>query len=540
MLEVRKVYVASNSSAKNALVDGDILIYPSNDSWNDFSYRTLFEYCIVGVDFGSAFRLAFIDGQKDVPSAVADGLNGVLGPVEISKFPPFFSMQIDMDHYREIVDFWGVSAAEVLLHALHDVAVARAVDPSATWLRGALRSAHFQMSFLRNSDSNFAFHNAASLLSGVEFEDINVAPNTLVLDFQLEGFSSAHNFLFTFSPTSLPPKRIAVIIGKNGVGKSRALNHLVRSAMGQPVGQFHDGNGCMPRLSRIVAVCTPGEAESTFPDEPLLPQSYVYKRISAVCSEELQTLPQVLVTLSRDTRRIGARSRWDIFSESVQQVLDFDSLVVDADERGGKVGREIFVHRLWEGGEQASAEARMTVNPAGGLKRKLDNGSSVLLSSGQQSFVRLAAQLCTYVENGSLVLMDEPETHLHPNLITGLVAMLDRILALTGSIALLTTHSAYLVREVPQSQVHIIYHDEANQTVEILKPRLRTFGADVGSISHFVFGDEIVNRLISQLEEKLSENVDAAESWLARIERDLSTEAIMALRREIDRRTEQK
>ncbi|HDR8922021.1 TPA: ATP-binding protein [Burkholderia vietnamiensis] len=539
MLEVRKVYVASESAAQDGLVEGDILIYPSTDRWNDFGYQTYCEFLIVGTDFVKKFRLAFVEGPEIVSAMISKGLNGSTGPVEISSFPPFFSMQIDMDQYRDVVDSWGASTAKALLRALHDVVTVQALEPSTPWLRDALQSPHFQMSFIRSSDSNFAFHNAASLLSGVEFENINAAPSTLALNFQIEGFASPHRFEFTFSACSSPPKRIAVVIGKNGVGKSRTLNQLICSAMGQPAGEFHDGEGVMPRLSRIVAVCTPGEAETTFPDEPPVPQSYVYKRISAAPSDELHTLPQVLVTLSRDMRRIGAHWRWSIFAESVRQVLDIDELVVDTKGGGIGTGGELSLRRLWEGGEQASAEARMRVNPTGKLRRNV-KGNSVPLSSGQQSFVRLAAQLCTYVENGSLVLMDEPETHLHPNLITGLVAMLDRMLSLTGSIAIVATHSAYLVREVPHSQVHIIRQDDVNQTIEISKPRLRTFGADVGSISHFVFGDDIVNRLISHLEESLDEDAGVAEKWLASIEGELSTEAIMALRREIEKRREQK
>ena len=536
MVEFGKVYVSSSSALKSSLADGDILIYPSSDKWNDFGYQTFCEYAVGGVDFGNKFRLSFLNETEMVHAAILEGLKGASGPIEITRFPAFFSMQLDMEAYREVVTFWGTDGARNLLLALHDVVVARALEPSMSWLPDALQSPQFQMSFIRSSDTHFAYHNAASLLSGVEFEDINVAAPTVALDFQLDGFASPHRFEFSFSGKSLPPRRIAVVIGKNGVGKSQTLNQLIVSAIGlQPAGNFHDGEGVMPRLSRIIAVCTPGEAEATFPEEPPVPHGYVYKRISANIHDTKETLAEVLVTLSRDMRQIGANFRWDIFTESINQILAFDDLVLDAKANTAGAAHEISLSRLWTGGEQASVRARMLVDPAGKLKRKVGD-KSVPLSSGQQSFVRLAAQLCAFVENGSLMLMDEPETHLHPNLITGLVAMLDKVLALTGSIAIIATHSAYLVREVPHSQVHIIRLDDTSQAVEITKPRLRTFGADVGAISHFVFGDDIVNRLIGQLEEHLGHDASAAEKWLESIEAEVSTEAVMALRREIEKR----
>ncbi|SED79287.1 AAA domain-containing protein, putative AbiEii toxin, Type IV TA system [Burkholderia sp. WP9] len=324
------------------------------------------------------------------------------------------------------------------------------------------------------------------------------------------------------------------MIGKNGVGKSRALNELVSSAI-SGARNFHDGLGKMPRLSRILALCTPGEAEHTFPAEPSIVSNFRYKRISSNASSGEQSLPSILVNLSRDRRKIGGRWRWDIFEESIRQIVEFSDLVLAARDDALVRDRLVDIERLWLFGEQASAEARQKVSLTGQLMRRVDGGA-VSLSSGQLSFIRLAVQLCTFIENGSLVLMDEPETHLHPNLITGLVAMLDRILRLTGSIAIAATHSAYLVREVPQSQVHIIRQPEASGPVEILKPRLRTFGADVGAISHFVFGDDIVNRLIEELEPKIQGDTAAAEQWLASVESELSTEAFMLLTREIEKR----
>lgn len=95
------------------------------------------------------------------------------------------------------------------------------------------------------------------------------------------------------------------------------------------------------------------------------------------------------------------------------------------------------------------------------------------------------------------MLLDEPETHMHPNMISDFVELLDEILENTGSLALIATHSAYFVREVSREQVHIF--SKQDNSVHISTPRLRTFGSDVDSISQFIFCEDVDNRLVDKI-----------------------------------------
>jgi len=101
--------------------------------------------------------------------------------------------------------------------------------------------------------------------------------------------------------------------------------------------------------------------------------------------------------------------------------------------------------------------------------------------------MRFAAQAASAIEQGSLLLLDEPETHLHPNFISNLMEILDNLLQSTGSIAIIATHSAYVVRETPRNCVNVLTLE--NRQIRIDQPRMQTFGATIDSISQFVFGD---------------------------------------------------
>lgn len=532
MLE--RVYFGLGPNAVRGVPKGCILVHPSADGWNDFGYKTLCDYVISGQPetLGGTLRLAFIDGHDDVREDIAKhATDDHAAPAQM--FPPYFSLQTGMEKYRNIVQERGPIKAKEFLSNLHDLVVLSQTEYRPEWLDAALRSSHFHKSFLRASDSFFAYHHAAPVLEGLEYESFQSAPDTLRLEFELPGFSSSHIFDFQFSASSIPAKRIAVIIGKNGVGKSRALHEIASSVLADRR-SLHDGRGRRPQISRLLAIGTPGEAEHTFPLTSSPGQAAPYFRLTALETRSEDSLPNVLIRLAREREGLGATQRWHIFQDAVERVLPFDDLCLSARSDSSTPSGIVPLRNLRSRGEQASTNSMHMVDPTGTLFRLID-GQPVLLSSGQISFIRLAAQMSLFIENGTLILLDEPETHLHPNLLSDLVAIIDRILYLSGSIAIAATHSAYLVREVTRSQVHIVGVSDRGQ-VTVVQPRLKTFGADVGAISQFVFDDSIVNRLIEDLEARLDMSVDDAIRWLESVKEELSTEATMHLRREIERR----
>jgi ABC-type transporter Mla maintaining outer membrane lipid asymmetry ATPase subunit MlaF len=137
------------------------------------------------------------------------------------------------------------------------------------------------------------------------------------------------------------------------------------------------------------------------------------------------------------------------------------------------------------------------------------------LSSGELAMLRFAAQAAGSAERGCLFLFDEPETHLHPNFVSEFMAVLNTILAATQSVAIIVTHSAYIVREVPSQRVRIFSLED--RKIAIDRPRLQTFGASIDSISQFVFADTSISH---QYQETL-------QTWLDSLGSDISIEGII-------------
>lgn len=530
---------------RSALPADAIQIYPSGSNWNDFGHVTLFCFLLPNENSAREFRFSFLD-ERQPANVIKDTLSKHEKPfAHADEFPQFFSLHYNIDEYRKIVSSLGVGLANSTLLEVHDLVAIRQRYPVPQWVDDAVESRVFNLSFMRTSASFYAFYHAAPILTGLKEESLNSVASHIQFEFKLSAFANSHQFNFRFEKTGIIPNHIAVLIGKNGVGKSQTLKNIVLSALFEPK-RLTDGNGNSPSLSQIIAISTPGETDSTFPRQPQQSNSGIkYIRLSALPHEKAysggQTLPEVILQLARGwDSTIAGVSRWDIFCESIAKMFKIESLAIS--KRMDLVLTDavppppppppVSFDSLRGGGEQNSLEAMRRLDKSGQIVRTT-NGTLIPLSSGQLSFMRLAAQLCLNIENGSLILIDEPETHLHPNMITDFVSMLNKILELSGSISIVATHSAYLVREVSGSQVHIIKASD-DGSVEIGHPRLRTFGADVGAISNFVFGDDIINRLIEEVADKLKSAPELYPNWRETLKAQLSTEAVMYLMQQLE------
>ena len=387
----------------------------------------------------------------------------------------------------------------------------------------------------------FAFHNADSVLHGLEGDSFSIISTEFSLSYELAGFSEHHHFDMNFETDSILPKRISVLIGRNGLGKSQALHTIVSSLM-KGDERFCDRELGRPMISRLLAIATPGETVNTFPQERVN-KRIQYRRLILNRSSRAKLskgFGDLCVQLARSEESIGDNNRWMLFKDSIQVFPDIKNIVIplakDPSVSASHVLRVkgkcyIPLLKLNSGGEQARLEVQGAIvsnaNPMVSIY-----GDIFPLSSGQLAFIKFIVQACLFVENGTLVLLDEPETHLHPNFISEFIRILDRLLKLTGSIAVIATHSAYFVREIPRTQV-LVFKRSLDGQVDIQNPRLKTFGADVGAISYFVFEDEITNGLVEDLLKQFPQTQEDRRSLLSELETELSSDVGMYLRRKL-------
>lgn len=482
-----------------------VLVRPTDDRWNDFSFRTRITYEVRSADiwaepFGG--YIGFL--TEDEQSSDVTYLNELLSkrsPLQPEDIPaPFFTMLAAMAEYRKLVDALGPKEVRLLLHSLNDVVATTEFRPTTPWLDDAVSSAVFNMSFLRSSESFFTFKNAGPLLRGARYEEFNLSSTSLAVELPRDTMPAVE-MTFQFDHDSTLPKRMAVVIGKNGVGKSQTLSHIARTALLRNT-TLRDASGERFVFARLLAFAPTNEAEQVFPVAPQGRTHVWYRRYSlnrTRRSKRNQYVTDLLVQLARSDQRIGVQTRWEIFLEAIAAIDGWEEIVIPV---RGETRPYLPLTELRTSGEMRSLQMYATVDGTRPPRRQLEGGTYEL-SSGEISFLTFAAQVCLDIENGSLLLIDEPETHLHPQLISSFSSLLNSLLAATGSIAILATHSVFVVREVFREQVTVLRRSPEGFTVAA-RPTLRTFGADPGAISFFVFGEDRPSSLASEVKANLA------------------------------------
>jgi predicted ATPase len=523
-----------------------IVISIQSEKWNDFGHNIRFDMMVKNrylEVYPSKIFLAFkkvkldeiVDEgneQREVDSTnsqsrreiqvvnsmeVRDHLVGLTNEstfTELKNFEIAFSMLPSLKSYRELVKYHGVSEANLILKSLSDLVRAKEFSPNSKLPEKARATDVFATAFMRNSESFFAYYSAGSILRGLERESFSKISQNLKLNYKLAMFENRHEIDLMFEHSSVIPRRVNVIIGKNGLGKSMALRGIANSLLkmkgsidAKLIDEKSENETKRPLINRLLVLGTPGETDNTFPNPKSKDLRIEYKRISISRTKgKLVEGPgETLAFLLRDDEELKGRTRFEIFYDSAKEFLPLNNIYF---ELGNGFSEEIpalmsindFLKPMNEQKKlRVNSMLRENTNPQHKIAGKL-----YPLSSGQLSYLKLSLICARYIENGSLVLLDEPETHLHPDFISGYIDLLDTVLEKTGSFAVVATHSPYVVREVPKDQVHVL--SQVGNRIEVLKPRIPTIGADIGDISYFAFSNSYDARLASKIYTKIKRN----------------------------------
>src|SRR5262249_55586353 len=113
------------------------------------------------------------------------------------------------------------------------------------------------------------------------------------------------------------------------------------------------------------------------------------------------------------------------------------------------------------------------------------------LSSGHAIVLLTVTRLVDLVDEKTLVLLDEPEGHLHPPLLSAFIRTLADLLTRRNGVAIIATHSPVVLQEVPAACAWIL--NRSGQITTAARPPVETFGENVGTLTREIFGFEVTN-----------------------------------------------
>ncbi len=483
-----------------------IVIVPDHDSWNDFDYRLYADMHVLLSDREEvrSIRLMF-EGEGDTASYLKS-LFALAGPVVPATNIPkqISSLQRKTESYRDLVAEVGFARAVAALRVLGDAVLLTLEDNDLARL-ALIKSERFHAAMVRSAEEYRAFRRGGQHLRPSPVAEVEDAATSFELRPPLPGGDLLDPLAFDFKPDLLFDDRVGVLIGRNGIGKTQSLLALILGMTTSDVAAAGALNPA-PQVRRVLMF-------SSVPSDPypksILPWlgiDYEYHPVA------IDTLP-----LGRS-----------FILSLVDCVRDDDALFGTGEEgqdRHGLLRKTLRELGMWDGlhvpltspSKGADDKFKNTVQLNGVPYYRLDDvkgeyrtitllnridltrpavvlstsGELRHLSSGELAMLQFAAQAIASIERGSLLLFDEPETHLHPNYVSEFMDLLQELLKQTQSIAIIATHSAYVVREVPRHRVIILRQTDGG--IEVVSPRLQTFGANVDDVSQFVFGDTLIS-----------------------------------------------
>jgi len=555
-----KVFVSKDDPVRERMPERSVVLTPRNPGWNDFGNQVAATISIKGVGDKFLSLDAFVVVLSDSPDVtLRNSFSGWVSELQAqttemlipTKFDErvFLTLLDDDKSYRDLAG-WCESLEErfSILLAIGDICMARVHSSvSEGTLEKVLEDDTFTLGVLRTGSAYRAFVKGPRYVARAVIPWSTDARANIKVDVLLNGFQAPHVTTLAFTGAqSMVSDRVQVLIGKNGTGKSQLLRQLIGSlalradTSGQtvfpdtPNADFSAAAAEWKALPNSVLVFS-------IDHEDLLPRSvrldapldYWYfsfasqtEHMSSVASAAMP-LGRAVLDLIRDDSLLNGAPRFQIFENIVDPVLPLSVIHLPL-KRFPKMVRgaikDVDGH-LWiplsavPSGEQALLYLASAVD----LTRDLALIDSEMRpfppSSGQRVYLRFAALSLCAISQASLIILDEPETHLHPNFISEFMSLLHDLLTATNSIALIATHSPYVVREVPTSCVHVVSRE--SDTPSIGSVHLKTLGASVSSISDAVFGDAAATKFhrkvavaLSRQGKKASTSEAGRVSWL--------------------------
>lgn len=145
------------------------------------------------------------------------------------------------------------------------------------------------------------------------------------------------------------------------------------------------------------------------------------------------------------------------------------------------------------------------------------------LSSGHAIVLLTVTRLVELVDERTLVLLDEPEGHLHPPLLASFVRCLSEMLIRRNGVAIVATHSPVVLQEVPRSCAWKLRRSRSASVVE--RPTVETFGENIGVLTREVFGLQVTHSGFHRLLQEAVSDGSGYKSVLRRFKHQLGDEA---------------
>lgn len=467
-----------------------ILNFKAHDWWNDYSLNSKCDL-IYRDENGKNQNLGVlkvISSSHDNYSERVDENNRyinfhtILPDIFTELDDSYCSLGQGRDYYLNLKESFGKKFRSIL-YALKDAAFFSDIEDHFE------KDYYFKNSLIRKDKAERLLREIKFELSGVKRQDMYRFDYLFSPIFGKDDDIPPNQISFNFEDVSDIPNRICAIIGKNGVGKTQFISKLPQSLTERIVKDFE---GSIPTFSKIIALSY-SPFDNFKPSQSSADTDYIF------CSLRNDS-GDLGDSRSRAIKFGLARKRIQTLGRSLQWMTILKNFLPES------FIAEAFYFDAWG----APNEVNVNID-------KL-NSNRKSLSSGQRILLEAVTNIIAYIRFDSLLLFDEPETHLHPNAIAQLMNTIYNLVNQFKSFCIITTHSPIIVRELLSRNVFVF--DREHDHLSIRKIGMESFGANLSDITEEVFGTNEIPKHYKGIIKQLQSNGRSEQDILNSIKSD--------------------
>ena len=447
----------------------------TQDNWDDYGYKTTFDATLRQaeddeIELGTLkiMKASQDGGYTDLPKRAFEALG-----------TKFCSLGGDLDYYEKLFKL-GPSIYLPYLKGLSDAVFSDDIRASFEDTEG------FRVSLLRFSGAERTIEDARKLFTSNKRRR---AGSGFQVKFKTKVSERANSFTVTFDfrRRDRLPHRMNVVIGYNGTGKTRLLSNLAIASSGyghatkeaaakEAAGRFV---GTPPPFKKVVVVSysafdtfvIPGRTE--IEKERLKEEGDLFGYVYCGLRERGEDIEDDLDHRASYRLRTPEETEAE-FVEALRRIHN---------EEREEVLIQVLRPLLLDASFQRIGLTGLYADPDDDELLELFRS----LSSGHKIVLKIIVDLTAHMEGEepTLVLIDEPETHLHPPLLAALLKSIRQCLDHLNGYAVIATHSPVVLQESAARHVRVL--KRLDQKTTVTTPSIETFGESIGVITQDIF-----------------------------------------------------
>ena len=367
----------------------------------------------------------------------------------------YCSLGQETSYYSNIKNILGDNAMS-FLNAMKDAAAFSRISDDF------VNDSGFRHSLLRDNSADTALNLGRYVLAGFDPDErVNFTYKTRL------AFSSDYDFNIKFDFGRINQEdnfnRVIAIIGENGVGKTSLLYNLAKSIANQQKECFSPHH---PLFTKVVAAS--------------------YSMFDRFYDINARALEQLIARHQRNAETINVLNSGKNLKKFLGNILP-NEMLEDLFENGS-----VFKYNVYK-----DYYGKM--------------------SSGQTMLTNLIIDITANVRSNCLIMIDEPEVHLHPNAITQIINVVNLVCERFSSCCIMATHSPLVIQSLLSRNVLIMERDVDGMPV-VRQMRVESLGENLTTINEEIFSNGQRDKYYRRLIEKAVEGKESMEQVLQELQ----------------------